>query len=1159
MEKKHLLIIASLLVFSGPTSVYGHEADQVQTSPHSPIEYILNFLGGTFSSKNLAAQVLQTPTPTPLPVSQPAAPTPPPPTDVIESETVQILGASDFLTKYGTSLGIQSLLADPNNVLTQSVLENQAVAVATKRKDLLVDIARKAPTRFFGLTISDASRSQLIPAVQTSVEKRGITSGELTVMHIDNFIDPTKSEFNLSLNTSGNKYEILSPVQLGAHAGGTAKVSGFALGPIIMLDGGDNSIVPIAAQGIEALGDQRLLVLITEMQGEASPITIDDANQVIFSPNSLFQTYYRNQSYGKVQFVGKVYKISLNRPPSSSSCGSFVYINDPDVSRALQAQQVDLSLYDRVLFLPPIGYCSMVGKVNYTISGKTYRLSESWVGYGAIRSDILYPDRIDTTLAHELGHALGVMHANFLLCDSSDPGKCQHQEYGNYFDIMGSGIGDFNAYYKEQLGWLTATDFTNITSTGQYSVLPLESLSGKRAVKIVNPAIGAKSVIYVEKRNNISDSYRSYANDQNNQLLLNVPQHPAAITYSNVELMDMSPGFPTSNDKNNVTLVSDKSFNLDSYGVTIGPVLAQSSAQSTIFNVSIHSPNCASIVPRIIPQDYIPTVVQTGLLFINVTAYNQDPLCSQDSSYTVTFDQLPPGLKIDDSALTSGNLSPRNYAYFWTRIHVSADANIQTYTLPFSVKNNRTGQLAKGEYSFQVKPILKILSVDPPGRVQVGSKLIIQTNHTSLSGFDGPVAFSLRFGGPDLFTFKGTINLDGKITVTIPSSLDYQNSWCIDQGLVNCPRLTPTGNYSMILDTYSSSDPYQIKVVNSSYKAPSITFSPIALEPYPTALPSPNPEPNLRLVYDSRKNESDLVANFSVYVNAGNEDIGIPKSNAFYVYATDGLHHVDGRTEYSKPANVNESADGVAFILKAGSSINFNVKSHFYPANMFGGAYYASLDGVGLASYLKAPANKTNTVVIVGEKSPYINFVSPATVRSDEILTITGVKFNTTDFNIVNFYPSNPNPLNGTRQLKARSVDGLTIKVVTNLPADRYSLQVINPLTGASNFASVIVYTPPAPSTSPTPSSSPQPVEKSSQPALAPIAPAAQYLISPSTSPYSSPTPTSSVSPSPTYSPSPTVYTSPSPSSSPSPSTSPKSTYGASVWQGMFDMFQKLF
>jgi len=56
-------------------------------------------------------------------------------------------------------------------------------------------------------------------------------------------------------------------------------------------------------------------------------------------------------------------------------------------------------------------------------------------------------------LVHELGHALGVGHAQSSDCRVS-PARCGFEETGDPFSPMGTGTLDFSAYEKVVLGWI---------------------------------------------------------------------------------------------------------------------------------------------------------------------------------------------------------------------------------------------------------------------------------------------------------------------------------------------------------------------------------------------------------------------------------------------------------------------------------------------------------------------------------------------------------------------------------------------------------------------------------------------------------------------------------------------------------------------------------
>jgi len=78
-------------------------------------------------------------------------------------------------------------------------------------------------------------------------------------------------------------------------------------------------------------------------------------------------------------------------------------------------------------------------------------------------------------IQHELGHSLfGLPHSSSLSCGSTifKQKECIHEEYGNSYDVMGSGFNnDFNAWFKFNTKLI---NHLRITKDGKYSLSKLE-------------------------------------------------------------------------------------------------------------------------------------------------------------------------------------------------------------------------------------------------------------------------------------------------------------------------------------------------------------------------------------------------------------------------------------------------------------------------------------------------------------------------------------------------------------------------------------------------------------------------------------------------------------------------------------------------------------
>jgi len=204
------------------------------------------------------------------------------------------------------------------------------------------------------------------------------------------------------------------------------------------------AVVPAAqpAYGGHVLGPQRILVALVTWGPQ--PLARGDVQTIVFDQVDAF---YRSMSYGKVSLTGTV-------TPWLRAFDGPVHCNLPLVRSsglaAAAAAGYDPAKFDRVVFVHPEQDCP-------------------WSG--VTQAATVFLNGVVTThlVAHELGHSFGLGHANLTDCKRHG---CGALEYGDPYDTMGIGSGDFSAKAKFDLGWLT--NVSRAARNGVYRLAPIE-------------------------------------------------------------------------------------------------------------------------------------------------------------------------------------------------------------------------------------------------------------------------------------------------------------------------------------------------------------------------------------------------------------------------------------------------------------------------------------------------------------------------------------------------------------------------------------------------------------------------------------------------------------------------------------------------------------
>ena len=202
-------------------------------------------------------------------------------------------------------------------------------------------------------------------------------------------------------------------------------------------------------------------------------VNFDDAPAEPFEPASVAETLfggedsvarlYAEQSFGLAQLSGDVFGwLTLARGNGACDFSGWAERASASIGAAT------LSAYTNLLVVfPNTPECAWSGLAY--VSGTT-----AWVnGEPTVRS-----------VAHELGHNLGLGHASSLSCSHAGEAvalgeECEKDdEYGDPFSLMGSGgTLHLNAIHKRQLGWLGPENVVEVTESGVFELAPLGSAS----------------------------------------------------------------------------------------------------------------------------------------------------------------------------------------------------------------------------------------------------------------------------------------------------------------------------------------------------------------------------------------------------------------------------------------------------------------------------------------------------------------------------------------------------------------------------------------------------------------------------------------------------------------------------------------------------------
>ncbi len=481
-----------------------------------------------------------------------------------------------------------------------------------ERGALLHELLAANPLRALSLALASELTAQLRSlAADLPVETEGEWEGEAFAVTGDNF-EARSSFTQWYLRTPGGQLEVFFAGP--APSGGQMKLRGLRILDRIAvakaipqpLSTDTGATLPCATTGQQNVA----VIMVTMPSVPAFPSVVTPASlrQSFFGSASdthatdSLNGYWRQMSYGTTSAAGQVF--------GPFALGSNYPCDSPDAieTAAIQVADsaADLTKFTRIaLFFPESscpGYAGLDTVGCTTVTSPSRGNFQASVGWFPQRPDYVATNVI--LYAHELGHGLGMAHSN-----SDDYGTLAlgpvdtsgtTVEYGDPFTLMGypyngyGPSGHYAAQHKAQvLHWLNAGDYQEVTSTGTFTVAPLEATSGLRALRILRDPI-TSAWLWLEYRQPLDDVDGGLPSFASSNVFAGAlihyedPELDSLHTY----LLDFAPSAAPNNFMKAPALVPGKPWS-DPYSPL---TLAVNSAGPTGLSVSVgYDPSCAAL------------------------------------------------------------------------------------------------------------------------------------------------------------------------------------------------------------------------------------------------------------------------------------------------------------------------------------------------------------------------------------------------------------------------------------------------------------------------------------------------------------------------------------------------------------------------------------
>lgn len=471
-------------------------------------------------------------------------------------------------------------------VLSKQLLSNtgtnqEIITAATARKEKMKILA-KDPENFLLNVIPQDSKNKLPIVAQDQIEKRveitGLLYEDVTEEGKDDDVAPNSAILQTvdSEGNTTNSYQVYLRDGMKKEYSGKVKVTGYLL---------DNVLVPITIEnasnvlGVNTTGNIKIAVVMVnfkkDMSDTKNQFTPQQLAAIYFTdPTNSVANYINDTSLGKLTVIGDLTDVygwlTLSGYTRNQVCD--IYERDPDNAGFIKAIN-QLAKQQATARGKVFGDYNIIGYIFPTVPEVTKNAAGTNCYWNAITkgipgdtivspihflngdydsvNDVDHGDLDSTSakkfysgiLAHEVGHSLGLSHANGITCGSKQIAaysNCTIYNYGDRFDLIG-GAWDYhahtNARNKIMEGWLPAANMKTVSKDGTYTLYSSskDRTDQTQLIKIDRPVDSGNYYIEYRSKNNGDSGMPDYIYSGAMIRLSDVDLPPMKNEYGNIQ------------------------------------------------------------------------------------------------------------------------------------------------------------------------------------------------------------------------------------------------------------------------------------------------------------------------------------------------------------------------------------------------------------------------------------------------------------------------------------------------------------------------------------------------------------------------------------------------------------------------------------------------